>query len=295
MSALRQELGSFRAPDGTTLAWTRLRTGSRRLVVVSPGILMDRNGPEHRLLAERLAGVADVLTLDTRGHGDSGGAFSFGIREPEDLSALVQFIRPQYDRIGGLGFSYGGFHTVVAAALHGTFDAVAVVGTPHRLFVLDHNFLTAGLVRSLPFILRRKRRRTRLALWPSGWPARPSRLVGRIAPHPLLVVHGDDDWLVPPSHAKRLYAEAGEPRQLVLIERGLHAETMLVEAPEPLLGTLVAFFERWLSAPAAPRAACRRPSQGTSIQTCPSSTFTRKRVTLRSALTTFSPVVTSNV
>ncbi len=246
MSPPREETGSFRAPDGTPLAWTRLRTGAKRLVVVSPGILMDRGGPEHRLLAARLAGLVDVLTLDTRGHGDSGGRFSFGVREPEDLAALVRSLRPEYERVGGLGFSFGGFHTIVAAARHEVFDAVAVVGTPHRLFILDHNFLTRGLARSLPHVLRRRRRRTRLGLWPRGLPAVPSRLVGRIAPRPLLVVHGADDWLVPPSHARRLHAAAGEPKQLVVVERGLHAETMLLDAPGPLLEALVAFLDRRL-------------------------------------------------
>ena len=246
MSAPREETGSFRAPDGTPLAWTRLRTGAKRLVIVSPGILMDRGGPEHRLLAARLAGLADVLTLDTRGHGDSGGRFSFGVREPEDLAALARALRPEYERVGGVGFSFGGFHTIVAAARHGVFDAVAVVGTPHRLFILDHNFLTLGLARSLPLVLRRRRRRTRLGLWPGAVPAVPSRLVGRIAPRPLLVVHGSDDWLVPPSHARRLYAAAGEPKQLALVQGGLHAETMLLDAPEPLLGVLVAFLDRRL-------------------------------------------------
>jgi fermentation-respiration switch protein FrsA (DUF1100 family) len=168
------------------------------------------------------------------------------VREPEDLAALALSLRPEYERLGGLGFSFGGFHTIVAAARRWVFDAVAVVGTPHRLFILDHNFLTAGLLRSLPLILRRRRRRTRLALRPHGIPAVPSRLVGRIAPRPLLVVHGSQDWLIPQSHARRLYAAAGEPRQLALVERGLHAENMLADAPEPLLQELVAFFDRWL-------------------------------------------------
>ena len=119
---------------------------------------MDRGGPEHRLLAKRLCGIADVLTLDARGHGDSGGTFTYGVREPEDLAALARSLRPEYDRLGGLGFSYGGFHTIVAAARDGVFDAVAVVGTPHHLFIFDQNFLTAGLARSLPLLLRRRRR-----------------------------------------------------------------------------------------------------------------------------------------
>jgi uncharacterized protein len=251
MSEPVEELGTFAAADGTRLAWTRLRTGSPYLIVVSPGIFMDRRGPEHRLLARRLAGVADVLTMDVRGHGDSGGAFSFGVREPDDLAALTLALRPEYARVGGLGFSFGGFHTLVAAARHQCFDAVAAVAAPHRLWILDHNFLTTGLWRCVPLMLRRQRRFTRLGLPPRGRPI-ASRLVDRIAPRPLLVVHGTDDWLISPSHARRIHAAAGEPKELLLIERGLHGENMLLDEPEPLLSALVSFFERALAG------ACRR-------------------------------------
>jgi len=211
-------------------------------------VLVGGRRSEHRLLAERLSVRSDVLTVDTRGHGDSDGAFTFGVREPEDLAALVRSLRPEYERVGGLGFSFGGFHTIVAAARHEVFDAVAVVGTPHRLFILDHSPFTGGLWRNLRIALRRRRRRTRLDVVPRGWPAVPSRLVSRIAPRPLLVAHGTDDWLIPVSHAHRLHRAAGEPKELALIEGGLHAENMLAEAPEPLLRALTAFFDRRLPA-----------------------------------------------
>ena len=38
MSEPAFEVGAFTAADGTRLAWTRARTGSRHLIVVSPGI-----------------------------------------------------------------------------------------------------------------------------------------------------------------------------------------------------------------------------------------------------------------
>ena len=97
-------------------------------------------------------------------------------------------------------------------------------------------------------MLRRKRRFTRLGLPPRGRPI-ASRLVSRIAPRPLLVVHGTDDWLISPAHARRIHAAAGQPKELLLIERGLHGENMLLDEPEPLLGALVSFFERALPPP----------------------------------------------
>ncbi len=240
------EAGTFRAPDGVLLHYTRRRQGSPRVVVVSPGIFMHREGEEHRLLAARLLEVADVITMDVRGHGDSEGAFTFGLREPDDLAVFAASLHGEYEAVGGLGFSFGGLHTLVAAARRRVFDAVATVGTPHRLFILDHNFLTSGLLRGLPYTLRRRRRWTRLSVVPRGLPPVPSRLVARIAPVPLLVAHGTDDWLIAPSHARRLYEAAGEPRELLLLERGLHAENILADDPEPLVRALLDFFERRL-------------------------------------------------
>ncbi|MCJ7604858.1 MAG: alpha/beta fold hydrolase [Dehalococcoidales bacterium] len=50
----------------------------------------------------------------------------------------------------------------------------------------------------------------------------PERHAGLIAPRPLLLVHGSLDETVPVSHAHRLYAAAGEPRELIVLEGAGH-------------------------------------------------------------------------
>jgi fermentation-respiration switch protein FrsA (DUF1100 family) len=97
-------------------------------------------------------------------------------------------------------------------------------------------------VRCLPLSARGGRRATRMAL-PRRPPAALSRVVGRIAPVPLLVAHGTADWLIPPRHAQELFDRAGEPRSLLMIERALHAENILVDDPEPLVAALARFFD----------------------------------------------------
>lgn len=234
-------LERFRTRDGVTLRLSHVRGKGRAAILVSPGIFMHRDSAEHRLLAARLSDLAHVVTLDVRGHGDSGGLFSFGAKEPEDLAELCALLRQRYARVIAVGFSFGGYNACVAAALHGAFDAVAMVGAPHRLFILDHNFVNRGLLRSLGPMLRRRRRATRaLPSLPLRRPV-PSRLIGRIAPKPVLIVHGSDDWLIPPKHARRLFDAAGEPKRLVMIEGGLHAENMLAVDPDPLVAALRGF------------------------------------------------------
>ena len=52
-------------------------------------------------------------------------------------------------------------------------------------------------------------------------------VIGQIAPAPVVVVHGEDDQLFAPDHARALYEAANEPRHLLLGSRFGHAETGL--------------------------------------------------------------------
>ena len=76
-------------------------------------------------------------------------------------------------------------------------------------------------------------------------PAAPHELVGRIAPTPLLIVHGDADHYFPVEHAEQLFTAANEPKQL-WIEPGFgHAENA---APPELIDRIAA----WIAGTARP-------------------------------------------
>lgn len=46
--------------------------------------------------------------------------------------------------------------------------------------------------------------------------------VGSLTPKPLLLIHGTDDEILPDSCSRRLYAEASEPKKLILYENCRH-------------------------------------------------------------------------
>lgn len=59
----------------------------------------------------------------------------------------------------------------------------------------------------------------------------PETLVHRIAPRPLLVVHGGENELHKPEEARSLYDHAAEPKTLKIIEGAGHTEWMFDEHP----------------------------------------------------------------
>jgi len=50
----------------------------------------------------------------------------------------------------------------------------------------------------------------------------PLNWIDRVSPHPLLMIHGDKDDLVPVEHAHKLYEKAGQPKELVIIPGAGH-------------------------------------------------------------------------
>ncbi len=60
---------------------------------------------------------------------------------------------------------------------------------------------------------------------------RPERLVDRIAPRPLLLIHGAENRLHPPEESEELYRLAKEPKELVLLKKTGHTEWAFDEHP----------------------------------------------------------------
>ncbi|MBH1936153.1 alpha/beta fold hydrolase [Streptomyces sp. AV19] len=209
------------------------------------GGALDR--PALRRAAEVFARRAAVVTFSFRGHGRSGGRSTVGDREVLDLAAAVWWARALgHRRVVTVGFSMGGSVVLRHGGLYvpGTVsehegrtgahaeahaDAVVSVSSPARWF-----YRGTAPMRRLHWAVTRPSGRvvTRLGLRTrvlgEEWdpvPVPPVAAVERIAPRPLLIVHGDRDAYFPLDHPRSL-AAAGDPASTELwIERGFgHAE-----------------------------------------------------------------------
>lgn len=79
---------------------------------------------------------------------------------------------------------------------------------------------------------------------------RPEQVAHRIAPRPLLVVHGAENRLHHPIEAQSLYDHAAEPKQLVMLDGAGHTEWMFDE--HPMFGRLVSTLDGFFSEAAVP-------------------------------------------
>jgi pimeloyl-ACP methyl ester carboxylesterase len=73
----------------------------------------------------------------------------------------------------------------------------------------------------------------------------PQLLARRISPRPLLLLHGEADLVVCVEESRGLYAEAGEPRTLVLVPGMTHFNWTIPQ--EKLFDDVMQILSRWLS------------------------------------------------
>ncbi|MFI6659637.1 alpha/beta hydrolase [Streptomyces sp. NPDC050523] len=214
-------------------------TPSRDLVfVIAHGFTGDVDKPHVRRVVEAFAQHGAVVSFSFRGHGASGGRSTVGDREVLDLAAAVEWARERgHARVATVGFSMGGSVVLRHAALYGpgrggrteaSTDAVVSVSAPARWY-----YRGTAPMRKLHWLVTRPEGRLvsrygfRTRIHHREWdpvPLSPVEAVPRIAPTPLLVVHGDRDGYFPLDHPRMLAAAAGDHGEL-WIEGGMgHAE-----------------------------------------------------------------------
>jgi len=181
------------------------------------------------LLAEKLCGEGfAVFIFNFRGTGASEGNLDMP-GWTRDLEAAIDYLYalPEVDRshLMLLGFSGGAAVSVYVAAQDRRVSSVVACACPAEFTfssiaegprsVVEH-FRSIGAIRENGFPRS-------AGEWLKGFKlVSPVEYVARIAPRPLLVVHGSNDETVELSHAYRLYERAGEPKQIIVIEGATH-------------------------------------------------------------------------
>lgn len=244
---VEHEALDLRTADGVSLAAWYLPGTRSAAIVVSSG---------YRRHPGEVLGIAVALQREGfhvvvhgwRGTPGSGeAAHTLGVYERQDLEAAINALAARLGAvpIGLLGYSMGG---AVSISVGADDRRVAAVCTDSAF--ADPQALVGERVRSalkvpaavvmMPVIaLLARRTGARLTDF------RPVLAVGRIAPRPLLLIHGEDDALVPMHHAELLYEAAGEPKDLWRLPGVGHVGAYFADRPT-YVARVVSFFRNAL-------------------------------------------------
>ncbi len=238
---------AFPAADGVGLhgAWIPAQ-GSVRAVVILHGHGGSMDWDIQRTTHFHTAGF-NVLLFDFRAHGRSeGNLATFGYLERQDVLGAVAFLRSRgMLRIGLLGFSYGGMASMLAAPLSADIHAVVSDGGPARLrSAIAGRAVEWGMPHWLGIFLGWLTVLvTSLRLGVNLFRYEPIRWVGKIAPRPILFIHGEMDTYLPEFDA--LYAAAGEPKEAWRLPGVDHTKASEAQ-PEEFYRRVLGFFDRSL-------------------------------------------------
>jgi uncharacterized protein len=76
----------------------------------------------------------------------------------------------------------------------------------------------------------------------------PKWVVDKVAPRPIMFITSDNDRLVPPAESESLYARAGEPKKLVVLNGYGHYEVYEGEAFRQVMAAATDWYAQYVPA-----------------------------------------------
>ena len=258
----------FRTRDGLTLAGSYLRTSAlqRRGVILFCPEFGSNRWACGAYCEQLLANGFDVFTFDFRNHGESEAVPGYEPMqwvtdfERLDVEAAVEYLKSRSDGdpqgIGLFGVSRGGGAGILVAGSDRWIRCIATDGAfstrttmlPYMKKWIAIYIHRPWLAKNLPHwayqlianqALRAVARKRRCTFPPLA------RAIRRIAPRPILMVHGEGDTYIKPEIARELFERAREPRTFWLVEGAKHNQALHV-AGELYHLKLVEFFTQHL-------------------------------------------------
>jgi len=214
----------FTTDDGVTLSGWLIPAGreTRSTVVLLHGFSWHRL-PWLTEFVPWLQPHYNLLQFDFRGHGASDdAAITLGTDEQRDVAAAVRFVEGRgLGPIALMGISMGGSVAIMAApdlpvAAVIADAAYAELHNPIGNRMRESRYPMAGLGSRLVVMAASLRARVRLRS--------PISRVAKIAPRGVFLVAPREDRLVSWTQSQRLYEQAGDPKELYVVDGAHHSE-----------------------------------------------------------------------
>lgn len=223
---------TLKTKDKIDIAINYYSNGHDEIVIVAPGWCMTKDSNAFCEISEMFAKNFDVISFDFRGHGKSGGMFTFTAKELMDIDAVIRFVRKsKYKKIFLAGFSLGAAMSIIYASKSRYIDKVIAVSAPTEFDKIENQMWKKeawgetfkkfeldrfASIRPYPIPLKK---------------INPIDVVGKIKV-PTLFIAGEKDPTVHPWHTKNLYEKATCPKEYKEYKDGCHAEDLFLHYEE---------------------------------------------------------------
>ncbi len=218
----------LRTKDNITIAVDHYANGHDGVIVIAPGWCMTKNSNAFSQIAQAFTNDFDILSFDFRGHGKSGGTFTFTSKEILDMDVVVKYaLAKNYKNIYLMGFSLGGAMVLIYSSMNKCISKVISVSPPTEFGKIENSMwkkeawwetlkkfeLDRFLSLRMNLILQEK--------------IKPIDIIENISA-PTLFIAGKKDPTVYSWHTELLYEKAICPKKFKLFENGFHAEDLFL-------------------------------------------------------------------
>jgi pimeloyl-ACP methyl ester carboxylesterase len=242
ISTIKEEV--LKTGCGVRISIRENRIGSDLAIIIAPGFFQSKETKTFRSIEADLAGRFDVISMDYRGHGKSGGLFTFSAKESEDLKAVLDYARERYQRVGVLGFSYGGTIALLEQERYRNIDSIACVSSPMASKEIEFAW---WLPRSLKLGYKGLERGAGARIGnPFMDKVNAIDIVEKLSPTPLFFIHGDEDPTVFQRHTDMLYEKSAEPKKKFIFTKASHAEEIYRQYPKLFIKLVIDWFDQTL-------------------------------------------------
>jgi len=240
--------GTLTTPDNTEISYDYYKKGFDSVVIVCPGFFNSKNNRWMHKTVGMLTSDYDVIIFDFRGHGSSGGKYTWGVREKTDVDTVVNYAASLgYKKIGILAYSLGASAAINDAAARDDIKSMVLISCPSRFGAIDYHFWEWGMWLDLKDNIDSK--------W-HGKGARteniflkkedPIDTIGSIKDTSMLFISGQMDWIVKPRHSVKLYDAAKGYKKIEIIKDGFHAERLVQFHYEEMKELILSWFSKTL-------------------------------------------------
>ena len=230
--------------DNEKISYSHFSGGKDTVIIVCHGFYNSKDCDYLVSLNKELGRNYDVFSFDLRGHGKSSGVFTMTSREENDVTAVLDYLKGKYAKVGMVSFSIGSAIAINILSKRDDVQSLVCISPVSDVSKIDYHFWDLDIANDLIYTLftagGKRGRGVRMGpFWLRK--ERPSEAVKKLT-IPILYVHGSKDWVIRPHHSRRLYANTKGKKEFVYIENGTHAEYLLKDHYDEMVGLIKDWF-----------------------------------------------------